>query len=98
MTPSLERVDTEIDREHLLDSHEIMYLVKRPMYEFYLTVPRGGANGEGNGRPSLQVRFKDQSQVPGLVLEIDEMEDFYEGLSRLMEYVCAEKAKRQEQL
>jgi hypothetical protein len=36
--------------------------------------------------------------MPGLVLKIEEMEDFFDGLSRLMEYVRAEEARRQEQL
>jgi hypothetical protein len=98
MALSPETVNSEIDRERRIDIHEIMYLVKRPLYDFCLTVPRMGATGQGNGRPLLQVRFKDQCLKPDFVLEIDEMEDFFEDLCQLMEYVRAEKVRRQEQL
>jgi hypothetical protein len=36
--------------------------------------------------------------MPDLVLVIGQMEDFFAGLSRLMEYVRAEEARRQAQL
>jgi hypothetical protein len=35
--------------------------------------------------------------MPGLVFEIGQMEDFFEGLSRLMEYIRAEEAMRRGQ-
>jgi hypothetical protein len=94
MTLSPENVDTEFDLDRLRETHEIMYVVKRPAYEFCFAVPRNQANRVGEEGPLLHVRFKDQAQMPGLVLEIGQMEDFFEGLSRLMEYVRAEQAKR----
>jgi hypothetical protein len=36
--------------------------------------------------------------MPSLVLEVGQMEDFFEGLRRLMEYSRAEEGKRQGQL
>lgn len=98
MTLSPENVDAEFDWDHLRETHEIMYVVKRPAYEFCFAVPRKQTNRMGEERPLLYVRFKDQGQMPGLVLEVGQMEDFFEGLSRLMEYVRAEGAKRQPQL
>jgi hypothetical protein len=94
MTLSPEHADAEFDWDHLRETHEIMYIVKRPAYEFCFAVPRQQANCTGKARPLIQVRFKDQCQMPGLVLEVSQMEDFFEGLSRLMEYVRAEAAKR----
>jgi hypothetical protein len=94
MTLSPEHADTEFDWDRLRETHEIMYVVKRPAYEFCFAVPRKQANRVGEERPLVHVRFKDQAQTPGLVLEISQMEDFFEGLSRLMEYVRAEQAKR----
>ena len=97
MTPSPENVDAECDWDHLGGTHEIMYVVKRPAYEFCFAVPRKRIHCLREERPLLQLRFKDQSQMPGLILEVDQMEDFFEGLSRLMEYVRAEESKRQAQ-
>jgi hypothetical protein len=71
-----------------------MYIVKRPAYEFCFAVPRQQANRTGRARPLLQIRFKDQCQMPVLVLEISQMGDFFEGLNCFMEYVRAEADKR----
>jgi hypothetical protein len=81
-----------------METHEIMYLVKRSSYEFSCAVPRKQVAQLSEECPLLQVRFKEQCQIAGLVLKIEEMEDFFDGLSRLMEYVRAEEARRQEQL
>ena len=76
MRSSSENVGTEYDSGRLMESHEIVYLVKRPSYEFCFAVPRRQAAQLSVGRPLLQVRFKEQCQMPGLVLKIEEMEDF----------------------
>jgi hypothetical protein len=98
MRSSPENVDTEYDWGRIMETHEIMYLVKRSSYEFCLAVPRRQVTHLSEGRPLLQVRFKEQCQMPGLVLKIEEMEDFFDGLSRAMEYVRDEETRRQEQL
>jgi hypothetical protein len=58
----------------------------------YLQFPKKG-NHQSSELPIFQVRFKDQQQIPGFVLSIEEMEDFYEGLCQLIEYVRAEQLK-----
>ena len=98
MTISPENLDTELDRQRILESYEIMYLVRRPSYEIFLAVSKGPATHPPEERPLLHVRFKDQCRMPGVVLEIGQMEDFFEGLSRLMEYRRVEEARRQGQL
>jgi hypothetical protein len=98
MRSSSENVDVESDWAQIMGTHEVMYLVKRSSYEFCLAVPRREVSHLSEERPLLQVRFKEQYQTPGLVLEIEELEDFFDGLSRLMEYVRVERASRQEQL
>jgi hypothetical protein len=98
MTLHPENMSTGFDWDHILESYEIMYLVKRSSYEFLFAVPKRGISYLGEERSLFQVRFKEQSQILGFVLDIDEMEDFYEGLSRLMEYVQVEQSKRQENL
>jgi hypothetical protein len=59
-----------------METHEIMYLVKRSLYEFCFAVPTRQVRHLSEERPLLQVRFKEQCQMPGLVLKIEEMEDF----------------------
>jgi hypothetical protein len=51
----------------------------------------------GKERPLLYIRFKEQGQMRDLTLEVSQMEDFFEGLSRLMDYVRAEGSKWQAQ-
>jgi hypothetical protein len=98
MRSSHENVDTKYDWGRIRETHEMIYLVKQSSYEFCLAVPRRQVTHLSEGRPLLQVRFKEQCQMPGLVLKIEEMEDFFDGLSRLMEYVRDEETRRQEQL
>jgi hypothetical protein len=61
-------------------------------------MPRRQAPQLSAERPLLQVHFKGQCQISELILEIDEVEDFFDGLSRLMEYVRDQETRRQEQL
>ena len=98
MTLDSENVRADFDWDHILETHEIMYLVKRPSYEFLFAVPKRGTCYLGEERPLFQVRLKAQGQLLGFVLDSEEMEDFYESLSRLMEYVQEERDKRRETL
>jgi hypothetical protein len=98
MRSSPENFGTEYDWGHIMETHEIICLVKRSLYEFCFAVPTRQVGHLSEERPLLWVRFKEQCQMPGLVLKIEEMEDFFDGLSRLMEYVREEETRRQEQL
>jgi hypothetical protein len=98
MTLPSENVDTEFYWDRITETHEIMYVVKRPSYEFCFAVPKRRITLLREEQPLLQVRFKDLCHMPQLVLEIGQIEDFFEGLTRLMEYLHAEEAKRQRQL
>jgi hypothetical protein len=79
MGSSRENVDTEYDWGHIMETHEIMYLVKRSLYEFCFAVPTRQVGHLSEECPLLWVRFKEQCQMPGLVLKIEEMEDFLMG-------------------
>jgi hypothetical protein len=98
MTLSSENIATEFDSQYSMETYEIMYLVKRPSYEFSLAVPKKHGTHLGEERPLLHLLFKDQLQMPGMTLEISQMKDFFEGLSRLMEYIRTEEARRKEEL
>jgi hypothetical protein len=94
------KTETKLGEEGILATHEVVCLVKRPLYELCFAIPKGqaGFEFESNGGPLFQVRFTGQSQLHALVLRIDETEDFFDGLSRLMDYIHAEMVKRQGQI
>jgi transposase-like protein len=66
MRSSSENVGTEYDWRHIMESHEIVYIVKRPSYEFCFAMPRRQAAQLSAGRPLLQVHFKGQCQISEL--------------------------------
>ena len=95
MTLSPYKIETEFSKGGIPATHEIVYLVKRPLYEVCLAMPKSRVTFETNSGPLFQVRFTSQSQLYALVLGMVETEDFFDELSRLMDYIHAEAAKRQ---
>jgi hypothetical protein len=96
MTPCPEPTDIPCDWEHPVQTHEILYLVKRRRYEVALAVPRRHIIEWHEGQAFVHVRLEDQDGMHSFVLTFEEMEDFYESLSRCLEYVRAEQQKRPE--
>jgi hypothetical protein len=74
--------------------YQVMYLVKRPSYEFIFAIPEDHRLFLSADRPLFQVRFKDRRQAHDVVLNLDELEDFYEGLGQLVEYIKTERERR----
>jgi hypothetical protein len=79
-------------------NYQVMYLVKRPSYEFVFAIPTGHPLSRSVERAFFQVRFKDQPQTGSFVLSLEELEGFHEGLSQLIEYITAECEKHGESL
>ena len=75
-------------------TYQVMYLAKRPSYEFMFAIPEDHQRFLSADRPLFQVRFKDQRQTHDVVLNLDELEDFYAGLSQLVEYIKTERERR----
>jgi hypothetical protein len=75
-------------------TYQVMYLAKRPSYEFIFAIPENPRLFLSADRPVFQVRFKDQRQAHDIVLDLDELEDFYAGLSQLVEYIKTERERR----
>jgi hypothetical protein len=95
MTLSPRKTETDFSGEGIPATHEIVYLVKRPSYEFCFAIPKSRAIHESNGEPLLQVLFGGESPLHTLVFRMGETEDFFDGLSRLMDYIHVEVAKQQ---
>jgi hypothetical protein len=75
-------------------SYQVMYLVKRPSYEFVYAIPTGHPIFRSVERAFFHVRFKDRPQTGSFVLNLEELEDFYDGLRQLVEYIRTECEKR----
>jgi len=85
MILSPENIEVGLGWEQIAETHEILYLVKRPSYEFLFAVPRKGATSLHDNQPVFLTRVKDRCQLPGFTLEMSEMKDFYDGLSTLID-------------
>jgi hypothetical protein len=94
MMLSSESVDTDFGGQHRMEGYEMMYFLRRAWYEISLAVSKRPATHPPEERSLLHIRFKDQCRMPGLILEIRQMEDLVEGLSRLMRYIRAAEAMR----
>ena len=93
MTRSPEPIDADADRERDGNPYQVVYLVKRPTYEFIYAVP-ATQTPSPSGRPAVfQVRVRNQPQGQRFMLDLQGLEDFYESLGRLMEYVHIEQQK-----
>jgi hypothetical protein len=91
MTPTPEHLDTDFHRERDADSFQVVYLVKRPGYEFVFCIPTTRAAYLSNEQAFFQIRFRDWPPGQACVLELKVLEDFYESLSCLMEYLHIER-------
>ena len=92
MPQSPEPLDADFDRERAANTYEIVYLIKRPGYEFVFSVPTAALS---DASALFQLRFRKLHQEREVVLDLKALEDFYESLSRLMEYVSIERQKYQ---
>jgi hypothetical protein len=79
-------------------TYQIMYLAKRPSYEFIFAIPENHPLFLSAEQALFQLRFKDQRQAHEIVLTLAELEDFYDKLSQLVEYIRAERERRSRHL
>jgi hypothetical protein len=93
MTQTPQHLDPDFNRERDADTLQVVCLVKRSGYEFAFAVPTRQAAFLRGERAFLQVRFRDRHPSQAFVLTGDVLEDFYESLSRLIEYIHIERQK-----
>jgi hypothetical protein len=94
MTRSPEHLDTDCDQERDAHTRQIVYLVRRPGYEFVFSVPTTRVADLSGEQARFQARFRDQQQGQEFVLSLEDLEDFYASLSHLIEYVRIEQQQR----
>jgi hypothetical protein len=93
MNQTPEHSDPGLDRVRDADEFQVVYQVKRPSYEFAFVIPATRAAYLSGEQAYLRLHFRDRHQEETLVLELKVLEDFYESLSRLMEYLNRERQK-----
>jgi hypothetical protein len=93
MTQSPEHFGTDFDGEREAKLYEIVYLIKRPEYEFVFSVPTAHPADLREASALFQLRFRKPHPEREVVLDLKALEDFYESLSRLMEYINIERQK-----
>jgi hypothetical protein len=93
MTQYGEPSDTDCNRESDVHMYETVYMTKRPGYEFVFSVPTARTADITDVSPRFQLRFRTPPQEREIVLDLKALEEFYESLSRLMEYVNTERQK-----
>jgi hypothetical protein len=93
MTQSPEHFDTDFDREREANLYEIVYWIKRPEYEFAFSIPTAHPVNLGDASALFQLRFRKPHQERKVVFDLKVLEDFYESLSRLIEYINIERQK-----
>jgi hypothetical protein len=85
MLPQPERVEA---------SHDVFYLTKHPLYELALEKSAPVTLDLGSQTPLVHVRFTAQAQQQGIRLPLAVLEQFHDALSRLLDYVQQEHARR----
>lgn len=88
-----DHLDTDRNRQDGAEPYEIVYLVKRATYEFRFAVPRTPSALHKSQRAFFEMHWRNRPEDEGFVLDLDALEDFYEGLSRLMEYIEIERLR-----
>jgi hypothetical protein len=97
MTRSPEPIDGDSDGDRNANAYQVVYLVKRSAYEFVLAVPEAQTPSHRERPAVFQMHFRNQPPGQGFMLDLQGLEDFYESLSRLMDYVRIEQQKHQEE-
>jgi hypothetical protein len=93
MTQCAEHLDADFDRDRDANTYEIVYMIKRPGYEFVFSVPTAHTAAVSAALPLFRLRFRTPPQEREVVLDLNALEDLYESLSRLMEYITIERQK-----
>ena len=62
MTQRAEHLDADFDRERDANMYEIVYLIKRPGYEFVFSVPTAHTADVSDASALFQLRFRKPHQ------------------------------------
>ena len=86
MTVPLASPETSCEQSYDEVTHDVMCLVKRDAYELAFAVPHLPRTHADEAQPCLHVRVKQPCQAGGFVLDLEDVESFYEDLLQMIEY------------
>jgi hypothetical protein len=78
--------------ERIDPAQDIIYLAKHPSYEFALTRSMPSYPDPNPEAPLVRLRFMSQPSRQDLELTVTALEQFYDALGRLLDYVAQERA------
>jgi hypothetical protein len=93
MTISLADRYISRDQSSCEATYDVMCLVKRRTYELAFAVPRAPHTLTHGAQLCLHVRLKTQCQTGGFTLTLAEVEQCYEDLLQIREYMQSERQK-----
>lgn len=93
MSVSLTTLRASDDRPSGLDTHDVMCLVKRHTYELTFAIPHAPQAQTCRPQPHVYVRVKALGQTAGFMLDLPDVEQLYEDLLQMLEYLQRERRK-----
>jgi hypothetical protein len=91
MTPGTEHRGPDFD--HDAHHYEIVYAIKRPDYEFVFSIPSAHTANVSTAPARFQLCFRGAPPEREVVLNLNTLEDFYDSLGHLLDYVNIERQK-----
>ena len=96
MSVSLTTFYESDDRPSGCDTHDVMCLVKRHTYELTFAIPHAPRAQTCRPQPHVYVRVKAPGQAAGFILDLPDVEQLYEDLLQMLEYVQRERRKTED--
>jgi hypothetical protein len=91
MSVSLVTLHESDDQPGGNDTHDVMCLVKRHTYELTFAVPHAPQAETCHTQPHVYVHVKTPCQAAGFILDLPEVEQLYEDLLQMLEYMQRER-------
>ena len=93
MSISLATLHESDDRPSGHATHDVMCLVKRHTYELTFAIPHAPQAQICRPQPHVYVRVKTPGQAAGFILDLPDVEQLYEDLLQMLEYLQRERQK-----
>lgn len=86
-------LDDHMERKRDALVGDVVYFVRRPQYEFALTIAKTHSDGLKRGQLAFQIRFREPSVRQESILGFADLQDFYQSLCQMMDYVYIERGQ-----
>jgi hypothetical protein len=93
MSASLTTFHESDDQPRGHDTRDVMCLVKRHAYELTFAIPHTPQTQTYRPQPHVYVRVKAPAQAAGFVLDLPDVEQLYEDLLQMLDYLQRERRR-----